>query len=465
MARDFETFKDVVVRRSQFYESVDIKTVAVKKDSTWFNLHTDAHLRPETPDELSISEAEVLGPTAYFREVVSFENLWDLFEEMFGEEYSGYDEPVVFPGLSVEGGDNHWKENLYKTNYWDYNRAEDAYGIMVQSNVEDALIDRDNFINELRQLDPPYYDDNDLCQTFFGHTDYKWGQPRSRFFAPLYVQVNEHKLTESGNLELKIQSHDSIQGLTVSTWARKDRKIIDRALHNLTDNHSLEGRFHKFEIDWEIEGNPTDVSTSIFHTAFDEIRESSRLSSSVPFIALEAVLGKTGGELSKNLEDILITPNKQTLDNVGFADDFEATIITVFSLAGFSAFSPDWYDHLSDIGSLPDLIAYSSELEILLIGECTLADSDDKVKKKVNDALASAHTVKERFEKIDLLNLNVIPVCITPAKAVSPVGIPDNVELLTGPDLQEIKQEAEQSSDPKNILREWETYDQIRRFR
>jgi len=208
-----------------------------------------------------------------------------------------------------------------------------------------------------------------------------------------------------------------------------------------------------------------DVYTSIFHSTLDQIRERSRLSSSVLLIALETALGKENGELSADFDQMLITPDKQTLDKIEFADDFEATVITVFSLAGFSAFSPDWFDYLTDKGSLPDLLAYDPELDVLIVGECTLADSDDKVKKKVNDSLAATHEIEERFEEIDLIDPDIIPVCITPAKSVSSVGIPDEVELLTGPDLQDIRRQAGESSGPNNVLKEWETYNESQRFR
>lgn len=466
MARDIGNFRDVVERRSQFYESADLRTIAVEQESDWYNLHTDVHLRPEKPDQISVSTTEVLGPAAYFRDVVSFDELWTLLPEMFGGEYSGFDEPVVFPGLSAdEDGEDYWKENIYRANYWDCDRADDAYGILVQSSTEDPLPDRNEFQEKLRQLNPPYYDVDDLCREHLGHTSYRWSSPQTQFFAPLYVKVTEHEITESGDLELKIQTHESIADPVVSTWAKKDREIIDRARHKPAEPQSLGGCFHQFSINWEIEGNPSDVYTSIFHSMFDQIRESSRLSSSVPVIALETVLGMTDEELSNFFDQILITPDKQTLDKVSFADDFEAAVITLFSLAGFLAFSPDWFDHFANKGSLPDLLAYFPEESVLLVGECTLADSDDKVKTKVNDALASAHQIEDRFDEIDLLDPMVIPVCITPAESVSPVGVPDDVELLTGPNLQKIKRQAEKSGDAKNVLREWNTYNQEQQFR
>ena len=465
MARDIGSFREIVKQRSQFYESIDIRTVAVKQDSTWYNLHTDAHLRPKPIDEQSISEAEIQGPTAYFREAVSFDKIWDLFDEMFGEEYSGYNEPVVFPGLSVEEGDDHWKENIYRAEYWDYDRADEAYGILIQSNTEEPLNDRSDLQDSLRQLDPPFYDVDDLCREYLGHTSYRWTNPQARFFVPLYIRVTEHEITESGNLELKIQAHDSIQDLQISTWAKKDQEFIDREKHTTPEPEPIDSHFHKFQINWEIKGNPSDVYTSIFHSTLDQIRERSRLSSSVLLIALGTALGKENGELSADFDQMLITPDKQTLDKIEFADDFEATVITVFSLAGFSAFSPDWFDYLTHKGSLPDLLAYDPEPDVLIVGECTLADSDDKIKKKVNDSLAVAHEIEERFEEIDLIDPDIIPVCITPAKSVSSVGIPDEVELLTGPDLRDIRRQAGESSDPENVLRDWETYNESQRFR
>jgi len=257
MAQDIGSFKEIVKQRSQFYESIDIRTVAVKQDFTWYNLHTDAHLRPKSIDELSISEAEIQGPTAYFREVVSFDKIWDLFDEMFGEKYSGYDEPVVFPGLSVEGGDDHWKENIYRAEYWDYDRADEAYGILIQSNTEEPLNDRSDFQDSLRQLDPPFYNVNDLCREHLGHTSYRWTSPQARFFAPLFIRVTEHEITESGNLELKIQAHDSIQDLQISTWAKKDQEFIDREKHTAPETEPIDSHFHKFQINWEIKGNPS----------------------------------------------------------------------------------------------------------------------------------------------------------------------------------------------------------------
>lgn len=458
MPRDIESFKQIVDRRSKFYESIELETLAVEKESTWYNLHTDVHLRPEKPDEISVSKSDIIGPAAYFHDVVSIDELWNLFERMFGEEYSGYDESVVFPGLSLTEGEDHWKENIYRGDLSDYNRADGATGIRIQSNIDDPLPNKSQFEERLRQLDPPYYDVNDLCREYLGHTSPKWSKPRTQFFAPLYIQITEQEITESGNFILRIQAHESIQDPVVSTWARKDREIIDRERHTLTEAQTLDGPFHEFKIEWEINGHPTDVSTSIFHSMFEQIREITRLSSSVPLIALETVLDKTDSELSSDFNQILVTPNEQPMDNVEFADDFEATVITMFNLAGFTTFSPDWYDYLSNKGSLPDLIAYSKEYSVLLVGECTLAVTDDKIKTKIHDALASTHEIEERFDEIDLLDPDIIPLCITPAESVSPVVVPDEIQLLTGPKLQELRREAQRSSDPENILREWETY-------
>lgn len=460
MARDVENFRDVVNRRSQFYESIDIQTIAVEQDSNWYNLHTDVHIRPEEPNNLSVSTTELLGPAAYFRNVVSFKHLWELMEEMFTDQYilDGY--LTIFPGLSDEEGDQHWKENIYRAHYREYDRADDAYGILIQSNADDPLPDKTEFQEKLRKLDPPYYDINDLCREYLGHTSYNWSKPQARFFAPLYVKIMDHKITESGNLKLRIQTHDSIQNPVVSTWARKDHEIIDRERHTPIETQSLDGSFHQFEINWEIKGNPTDVSTSMFHSVFDQIEDSTRLSSSVPMIALETVLGKTSEELSNDFDQILRTPDKETLNNIDFADDFEATVITLFNLVGFSAYSPEWYDYKTSKGSLPDMLAYSPADSTLVVCECTLADTDNKVKIKANDALASTRQIEDKFDEIDLIDPIVIPVCATPTNTVSSVILPKDVEILTGPKLQAIRQQAKQSNDPKNVLREWDTYDE-----
>lgn len=459
MPYDIERFEEVVDRRSQFYESIDIRTISVKQNSKWHNLHTDVYLRPQEPESL-LSSTETLEPAAYFRTAIPFDDFRSLFRKMFGKSCSIHDEPVVFPGLLLEEGEKHWKENVYRANYLGEVRADDAYGISIQSNTQDPLKRKDEVREELRKCNPPYYDIDDLSKEFIGHTSYRWDNPRARFFAPLYVQITEMEITEKGDLKLSVETHDSIEELKISTWARKNHEIIDRESYYPVTSRSSEGPFGYFDIDWEIDGNPTSISASIFHPSFDELRESTKVSSSVPMLALEAVLGMTSEELAAEFDQVLTNPDVETLDNVEFADDFEATVITLFNLSGFATYSPDWFDYKTTKGSLPDVLAFAREANTLVVCECTLETRDAKLKGKAEDALSTAQDVKDHFEELNLRGTTVLSVCATPTDNVSSQILPDDVEILTGPRLKKMRQQAEQRSNPMETLREWGTYDE-----
>lgn len=463
MTNRSEKFREIVNRRSPLYESVEIQTVAIEQDSDWYNLHTDVHLCAETPDNLSGADTEILGPAAYFHEVVDFDELWDLIEDIFSNEYVPDEDPIIYSGLSTDDEEEeHWKENVHRAHDSGFERSDKSYGILVQSNS--SLTNKDAFKEEIRKLDPPYYSIRDLCKEYLGHTSHRWSKPWTQFFAPLYVQVTENRITEGGNLKFAVRTPDSIQEPVVSSWAHNKSDIIDRARHQPSNPKQLDGPFVKFEIDWRVDGNPTHVSTSIFHSIFGEQQKTTRFSYSTPVIALGAVLGVSSKKVSDYFDQIFQEPNKKQLDNAEFSNDFEATVITLFSLAGFSAYSPEWFEHEFNKGALPDMLAFSVKYNTLIVCECTLSPKDNTIREKVDDALASTQAIEERFDEIDRSDPIIIPVCAAPTDTVSPKVLDDDVEMLTGPVLKEMRETAAETSDPADVMKVWDTYNEQDRF-
>lgn len=461
MGEDFERFKQTVEQREQFYETVDIQTIAVATDSEWVNIHTDVFLRPESDAEFQ-SQSDTTGPVSYYRTQVGFDGFWELFEHMFSEEYPGHQEPIRFLNVNESGAD--WKElaSISRGDIRDFDRAENAYSMRIKTNDESLHSNQNEIDRRLREEDPPYTSVLDYSKNHLGHMSFSWDGSEVQFFAPLYVTMKDSNITEKGNYCLQIETHDSITDLVVSTWARDDGQIIDRDRHESLEIDSSDGPFHVHKLEWTIDGYPDEVSYSAFHPVFNdgEFQMGTQSPHSVLFQVAEFVLGKSPDEFNQLMDQFLTNDGDICKNRDTGLDGFEASVLSLFSLAGLSAYSPEWYSPEADKESLPDIIACTEYGYRILVCECSMVTKETKMRNKIDDVVANADDLKTQFSERSRGDVEVIPVFATPTTNVSKEMLisdeiqPDSIELLTGETLTELRRLAAENKQSDPLLEE-----------
>ncbi|MFB6185519.1 MAG: hypothetical protein ABEI86_01455 [Halobacteriaceae archaeon] len=452
MARDFADFESTVNNREQFYDEISIETIAVQIDEEWINVHTDLHLQPEESGKY-YNQRDSADSENYFQTAVSFEKFTNLINRMVEGEFEGHEESIQFVGLSNNSeDDSYWRGNIYNGSFHPrYGDLHNVYQIKIQAN-ENPYTDREQQIEKkLKRSDPPYRNLGDLVKSHLSHTSFKWNKPQIEYFAPLYIQSPNCEIDSEGNFHIEVKSHNSIEDIKASTWATVGNEK-DRKFHGTLNQESREGVFKKHSLTWELERSPEQIYYSLFPSEFDEIQGKYGQATSDIYKVLSIILDLNLDKLTDILDRYSTDRNQARDDKARFGNDFEAYVITLFNLGGFTAFSPEWFKDEANIGSLPDVLAFAPSHNSIIICECTTSPRVDELKGKATDAQSAVERVHSELDRVPY-NLSIVSACATPMEDVT-IDSPEPVSTLTGDRLRRMRELGARNADPSDIVAE-----------
>jgi len=398
--------------RSGFYRGIDVKIAAVQSDETWYNLRTVilpvAHKTPtENEIPIDLEGFRILHkriPTDKFPKLLT--EIKNGISEIGGMKIRFFSEPTPSlqrndycrgdSGKSKERWNIEWPLDLYE---WRSSNVE------WQNQLSDIYGDVDM---RLRCFDQPYKDIEEAILDLLQLPKYHFQKYQSRdsscsVLLPNFVAIESARL-EGEKLDVSAKFHESLAPedlfLSIICYGRKTIRYREDFKGGKVDASSpfvcisksfkvadvADVQLYLFPIKMKVHGH-CDQKTSRNVKARLNLR-----------VACHEVFDRE----SVILREWLTDPQKIKKDS----KVFEYAVVTLLNMCGFST---EWIGFKNIAREAPDILAYSSEPELIVVGECTIKMPEP----------SKYELLKERAERVgDELGLRAIAVMFT-LKSVS----------------------------------------------
>jgi len=400
-----EIFKE----RRRFYKSVDLKIAAVNHDESWYNIRTKILLLAQ--DTSVISER-----------MVDVGDFVIIHERLYADEFDRLLHDINTGNLKIDGLNiNFFAEPIPPLNLQDYCRGNslsakewwniewplDWYEWQQSHKLQNQL--RDIFKNidmQLPRFVSPYKDIEEAVANLLDLPKYHFQKHYSQeskcsILLPDFVAIESARL-EGYKLDITARFHESILledlVLSVIGYGRETSRFQENLEGGKIETSPPFIRVNKsFKI-----SEVADVQLYLFSKqmekyGFGDQRSSRNLKPTLnPRVASHEVFDQGSARLSEWLRGEAKRDVKH---------NFEYSVATLLHMCGFRT---EWLGYPGMAQDAPDILAFCSEPELVIVGECTKEIPD--VNKYKN--------LKERAERLhDKLRINTCAVMFTSIKA------------------------------------------------
>lgn len=431
-----DDFISQVHQWSEFYESVEVRVLAVENEGIWMNLHTDILLSAEELEKRSSPEMATPADFTVFHEIYDYEKVEEIFESISTNSMRIANTNIEFKTFEDK---SDWKRGFRTRNgiadrngeQWDSDHLDDWNQGIVASRFDSSFSGvmgttlSQNLKRKLKQGDIPYRELEDLS------TEYFPGLPRHqaeavRLTAPRYVELASSNLGRN-QLEIQYKTHTEIptDDYELSLILEKENEPVCRSKIGL-EHQSIEkkGFYNICNIKRELsEFTDSEIDTAwihLHHTVHDlePMEKSIRIDNKQisPRNPRKRILEENEAEGQADILTGLTDPDAEGSCPFG-GDQLEYATVMLFKLTGFTTFVPE--DNSTCIPQFDqscDVIAISPTNRFIVC-ECTTSDTPRDVtgKNKISDAYNAAITIEKQLKHAEI----VIPIVVTPEEVNS----------------------------------------------
>lgn len=382
---------DIFKERRMFYKSVDLKVAAVRYQDSWYNIRTKILLLPT-------------GASIIREKMVDVEDFMIIHKTLESNDFVKLLQDIEMDNLEIDDVKINFftttKPPLMPQDYcrgdslkakerWNIDWPVDLYEWSQSHKLQNELQTIFREIDmRLRRFDPPYKNVEDaiidlLSLPIYHFQEYYSQDSKCYVLLPNFVAMEGVELKGS-NLEINVCFHKSVDIkdllLSVISYGRKTRRF----------RKNLKGR--------EIETSPP----------FKRVRKSFRINDAadVQLYLFSKQMKKYGHCDQRSPRNVKLALNPRIASHEAFDEgsarllqllrgkaknrpprSFEYAVATLLHMCGFRT---EWLGYAGIVEEAPDILAFCSEPELIIVGECTTEIPD--VNKYKN--------IKERSEQL-----------------------------------------------------------------
>ena len=404
MAQELSNCLELYEDRRDLYKIIDLKIAAIRHDQTWYNIRTRVlPLAKGVPDRCD--------------KMIDLEDFVVLHQKLNSNQFAKLLQDIETNDFKIDGfkinffndqtpplrlQDHYRGDSLKARELWDIEWPVDPYYWELSHKLTNQLTRIfDEIDKKLRCYDPPYKDIEEAIRDLlelpdyvFRHTD---KNSKCIILLPTFIAI-EHAKLKGRTLETEMRFHEAIDPkhmlLSVIGYGRETYRYQE----------NIEGG--------KIEKSPPYVSVSksfkikdvadaqlyLFsskrnkHGYCDQRLVRNLKSMLNPRIAFHEFFDEGSGTLFQWLEG-------ETKKDI--AHRFECAVVTLLHMCGFRT---EWLDYHGMAQRAPDILAFCTDPELVIVGECTTEMPDrDKCK-----------TLKERADNLEAeFQANIYPIMFT----------------------------------------------------
>jgi hypothetical protein len=400
---------EIFQERKKFYKSIDLKIAAVKCDDSWYNIRTKIFLSATEPPGLFEKRVNVEDFTVIHERLRADEFIRLLQEINTGIlnidnlKINFFTDPV--PALNVQ---DHYRGNsLESKERWNVEWPVDLYAWEQSHILQNKLRDIFKAIDmQLKCFNPPFRDVEEAVIDLLSLPKYYFQKDYSQdskcfILLPSFAAIESAKL-EGNRLRIVVRFHEAIRledlRLSVIGYGRQTYRYQKNLKGGEIETFPPFVQVSKsFEID--------DVADAQFYLFSKQMEKGGhfdqRSTRNVrpdlnPRVASHEVFDQGSARLLQWLGGEAKREVKHS---------FEYAVTTLLHMCGFRT---EWLDYQGITQDAPDILAFCSEPELVMVGECTQVIPDINKYK----------SLKERTEKIhNTLRINTCAVMFTSLNA------------------------------------------------
>ena len=410
MAEELSKCLELYKVRHQLFKRMDLKIVAVHHDQSWYNIRTIILLLAQ-------------GTSIMTKRMVNLEDFVIIHERLNSDEFVRLLQDINADNLEIDGlkinlaadpipplrlHDYCRGDSLRAKERWNIEWPVDWYEWAQSHKLHNELIAIFNEINmKLRCFDPPYRDVEeaviDLLKLPKYHFQENSRDSRCSILLPNFVAI-EHARLEGNRFEIAARFHESmdIEDLVLSVigYGRKTSRFRENLEGGEIETSPPFVRVTKsFKIN-----DVADIQLYLFSKKMEKYGHyDQRLARNVkstlnPRVASHEVFDEGSVRLLERLRGEAKRDVKHS---------FEHSVATLLHMCGFRT---EWLDYPGVAQDAPDILAFCSEPNLVIVGECTRKIPDRNKYK----------SLKERAESLKAqVRIDVYPTMFTSAEASS----------------------------------------------
>jgi hypothetical protein len=410
LAEAFSKCLELFKNRREFYEKIDLRIAALCHNQSWYNIRTKILLLAERASNISEKMVDVENFVIVHQRLNSDEFVKLLQDintgnsEIQGLKINFFANPI--PPLNLQ---HHYLRDSLRTKEmwnieWPVNWYEWEQNHPLQNELANVFEETDL---RLRRFNTPYRDVEEAVIDLLNLPKYHFQENYSKdskcsILMPNFVAIESAKL-EGSKLDITARFHESMHVediiLSVIGYGRETSRFRE----NLKGGRKIVASppFVRVNKSFEIK-DVADVQLYLFSNKMDKngVLDQRLTRNLKPILNSRVASHEVFDEGSARLLEWLRGEAKRDVKH-----NFEYSVATLLHMCGFRT---EWLDYPGMTQDAPDILAFCSEPNLLIVGECTMILPD----------LNKYRDLKERAEKLqNRLGINTCAVMFTGTEA------------------------------------------------
>jgi hypothetical protein len=446
---------EVFKRRRKFYESIDMKIAAVNWEKAWHNVFTRVLLSSDKATHQTVREIDV-------------GNFMVLSQNFGANDFPAFLETIEQDNFAVDGVEiNFFAGTQHNLSFddWHSNNSDkareffnidwplDVFKWQVAQKVQDVRHILKNVTSRLNCHNPPYEDVFEAVRDSLGLHEYLFREQDTERYStcymllPNYLSIGNCKL-RGRKLSSEIRFHSSINPRDVRLNIIAEGRTLERRQEAFRKNQVRRSDgFCSIKASMSLP-SAHGVQLYPFLKGRENEGPSERryvrnlLSTANPRFAANEIFGAS----AEKLMDWLDGQGKRR------SEDFEHAITILLHVCGFSS---EWLDRGNLAEDAPDILAFCSEPQALIVGEC---------KTDVFGWKELIRVVDRAQELCQELRIDTYPVMFTSMeladveKTTREKALDEYATIIGAQEIEEILKMALSGNEPRQVLARYFQY-------